>query len=109
MRLFVLMLLLLVSTPAMAQQASFLQQVRGCVMTATKYTEYATLANDSKDSDQPAFMAFVQQEADAQSNPRVKQMLLHMGELAWLARGHDPHADAMDLYDKCYSSLGTKA
>lgn len=103
-----LMLLLLAATPAMARGPTFVDQIHSCVETTVKYTEFATLADDSKDADHGAFTAFVQQEADAQGNPSVQQLFIHLGELAWLTRGKDVHAEAMDMYEKCFTKLGTQ-
>lgn len=108
MKTIVLALLLMLPALAMARGPSFLDQIHSCVESTVKYTEFATLADDSQDSDHGAFTAFVQQEADAQGNPAVKQLFISLGNLAWLSRGHDVHQDAMAMYDKCYSKLGTK-
>ena len=107
MRKIVLMLLLLVASPAFAYPPTFQDQIHSCVETSVKFIEYAILADHSKDSEQGAFLAFVQQEADSQRSLKVKEILISLGQLAWATRGEDAHANAMDLYDKCYSKLGT--
>lgn len=79
-------------------------------MRATLYTELATHAADSQDSDKVAFFAYVEQLADQHENPHVREMFLNLGQAAWLSRGNgkEIHAESMAMYDKCLSKLGTK-
>lgn len=107
-KLIVSFLLLALSTPALAIQPNFEEQIEFCVSMSTEYTQLATMADDAQDSDHAAFVAFVQQEAESFHNEKAKQSIIHIGQLAWLSRGHDIHGNAIKMFKECYSHLGTK-
>lgn len=107
-----LILLLLVAAPVALPQSgpnsSFYAGVEQCTDIAVVYTQIATVANNTKDSDKPIFIAYVEQLANRNQSARAKAIIEHMGSMAWAARGDSVTGDAMSLYEQCFDNLGTK-
>lgn len=109
MKAFLISFLLLAATPALAlNQPTFLEQIHNCVELTVAYTRFAQMADDSQPSDRPAFIAYVQQIAEANSSQKARDTIVHMGELAWASRGQQVHAGSMKMYEECYNKLGSK-
>lgn len=105
-----MMLLLLVASPVVFSDPvpTFFQEITGCVNMSVAYAQYAAFANNTPDSDKAAYMILIQQIADKNQSPRIKEIVKHLGDLAWSARGRSIQADAMDLYQTCFNRIGKK-
>lgn len=110
MKRLLIAIILLVTAPVAIPQVkpSFFDQITGCVNISVVFTQFATLAETTPDNEKPAFLAYIQQVADRNQNPRTKAFIVNLGDLAWASRGESVRAQAMKLYEDCFNSLGTK-
>ncbi len=106
MKQLIVALLLLVATPAFAGPGpTFVEEIGACVDMTVVYTEFAVLANQTSDKDKPQYVAYIELQA-SKNNPTSKQIILHLGAIAWAARGTSVRDGAMELYQQCFDSTG---
>lgn len=107
MKRALLVLLLMLATPAALPAPNLFQQLERCTEISIVYTRFATLASVTEDDQKNLYLKFVKSIADKSKAPGERELLIAVGDAAWEARNDDIKADALGLYDQCVQKMGT--